>query len=285
MRYGYANIDESRMHRSKGQLHLKEALAKETPTWDTSNATYGVSANYGDIAKINKQTGFSWKHKKSKLRGYGKKVTGAGAYEDRELDSSKLTTLQDFEYGKTYLVKPRTSGEKLHPYVGPIYFKKGKELGFSAATKKIRPQRMFSRAMSGAKPLIEQSIFNELTRYLEGLANPLADTKPIAFSKLGAGFEKYLKIGNLAEYKLNATKHQARIKRLELVKGKENYTKLANVYRTKIAKMRKSLKKQGKKTSGRLEQAIKRQKMYLGNIARSKTGLRMLRTPKGRKRR
>jgi len=286
MRYGYKNIDESRMHRARNQLHLKEALANEDPGRTFKVIGNGlITASFGNTTAINKQSGFFWKHKRKHARGMSMKgIETKAGYESRKLDSSKLTTLQDFEYGATYTVTPRNPGEKLHPYVGPIrYDRMGRELGFDVAVKHIVPQRMFSRALLYSKPLIEKSIMGELIRYFKHLTNYFPDEMPTPFA-MTPGWGKLQSIGNIAEYKLNATKHQARIKKMSLVKHQEKYTKLAKSLSTKITKMRKNLKRQGKKTSGRLEQTIRQQKKYLGEIASSKTGLKMLRTTKGRKR-
>ena len=181
IRYGPYVQDPTRykQYRSKGEYSLQEAIGRENPVLESGRTEYGkayvVTAQFGNIKRINARTNFHWIHKKRDKRRPGAML----GYEQRSLDKDAIDTLQKFEFGGTWTIKPRTPGERLHPIIGRqiTYSEHWREIGGKQKIlKEVRPRHMFSGAVSSAKRQIESYIRQSMTKYLStaGLTVPQA---------------------------------------------------------------------------------------------------------------
>jgi hypothetical protein len=182
IRYGPYVQDPTRykQYRSKGEYSLQEAIGREDPVIETGKVTYPgipgatpttygkayvITAQFGNIKRINARTNFHWIHKKRDKRRPGAML----GYEQRSLNKDEIDTLQKFEFGGTWTIKPRNPGERLHPIIGRqiTYSEHWREIGGERKIiKEVRPRHMFSGAVSSAKRQIESYIRQSMASYL-----------------------------------------------------------------------------------------------------------------------
>lgn len=214
-RYGDAQIDyNTRMVRiaEDGQVPLKQAISESQPTIETKKNI--VRANWGNKKDINRRTNFWWVHK---IRD--KKRPGAMlGYEWRTMDENKINTLEFFEYGGTWVIKPRDKGGRLHPYAGEqiTYTNSWKEKGLKTFTKMIKPRRMFKEAIPRALKKIEESIRTNLKTYLSNdeIVFPIIDEENVV-SVSGSRGKKIISINKIPSITRKQASAMSRVRRKE----------------------------------------------------------------------
>jgi len=215
-RYGDYKIDyATRMVRiaADGQVPLKQAISESEPVTEINKNI--VTANWGNKKDINRRTNFWWVHK---IRDNKRPGANLG-YEWRTMDDDKINTLEYFEYGGTWVIKPRDKGGRLHPYAGRqvTYTGKWNEKGLKTITKMIKPRRMFAEGINKSIDEIEKSIRTNLETYLANkeVTYPMIEEEKI-ISTTGAKGKQIITIKRIPGVARKQATAMRRVRRKEL---------------------------------------------------------------------